>query len=69
MECFTKIYNGWKLLNSSVKEFMFVVWQGSEYASVICYSMFRKIEDTESLRNSVAKYVGNKIRRQKRQKF
>ena len=40
MECFAKIVSGQKLLTLFVKGSTLDVWQGSEYASVICHSFF-----------------------------
>ena len=49
MECFAKIVNSWKLLTFFVKHAILDVWQGSEYASAICYSLFGKIEDANKI--------------------
>ena len=42
-----------KAVNFFVKHSILDVWQGSEYASVICYSLFAKIEDANKI-DSVA---------------
>ena len=42
-----------KAINFFVKHSMLDVRQGSEYASVMCYSLFGKIEDTNKI-DSVA---------------
>ena len=39
--------SGYELLTFFVKHFLLVVWQGSEYASVICFSLLEKIEDAK----------------------
>ena len=50
MEVFAKIVNGYKRLGELfVKHFIFDVWLDSEYASVICYSLFRKTEDANEI--------------------
>ena len=36
MECFAKIVNGWKAFTIFPKQLTLDVWQGSEYASVVC---------------------------------
>ena len=41
------------MLTIFVKHSTLDVWQGSEYISVICYSLFGKIEDTNAI-DSVA---------------
>ena len=48
-----KIVNGLKPLIFFVKHFIVDIWQNSEYASVICYSLFGKIEDVNKI-DSVA---------------
>ena len=46
MEFFAKIVNGYKGLGQAfVKHFILDVWLDSEYACVICYSLFGKTED------------------------
>ena len=42
-----------KTVNFFVKHSILDVWQGSEYTSVTCYSLFGKIEDSDNI-NSVA---------------
>ena len=55
IECFGKIVNGYlKAVNHfRIKLSMLDVWQGSEYASEICYSLFGKTEDPNNI-DSVA---------------
>ena len=53
MEFFAEIVNRWKSFTFFVKHSILDVWQGSEYASVICYSLFVKIEDANKI-DSVA---------------
>ena len=45
MEYFAKIVDGIKLLTFFVKHSILDIWQGSDYASVISYSLFGKTED------------------------
>ena len=45
MENFVKTVNGYKPFTLFVKHSILDIWQGSEYKSVICYSMLGKIED------------------------
>ena len=49
MECFAKIFNGEKLLTFFVKHSILDVWQNSEYHSVICCSLFGKIEGANKI--------------------
>ena len=49
IEFFTKIVNGYKRLKFFVKHFILDVWLDSEYASVIFYSLFVKIEDANKI--------------------
>ena len=46
MEFLAKIFNVQKLF---VKHFILYVWLDSEYASVICFSMFWKTEDANKI--------------------
>ena len=61
MECFVKIVNGYKPLTFFVKHFILDTCQVSEYASVICYSLFRKIEDAKRLIQLQCKFAHFKI--------
>ena len=45
--------NSKKLLTFFIKQSILDVWQGSEYASIICYPMFGKIEYADNI-DSVA---------------
>ena len=45
MECFAEIVKGQRPLTFFVKHSNLDVWQGSEYTSAICYSLFGKIDD------------------------
>ena len=49
MEFLVKIVNGYKLLTFFVKHFILDVWLDSQYASVICCSLFGKTEDTNKI--------------------
>ena len=49
MEFFAKIVNGYKRISFFVKHFILDVWLDSEYASVICYSLFGKTEDANKI--------------------
>ena len=49
MECFEEVVNSWKLLTYFAKLSILDVWQGSEYTSVICYSLLVKIVDTNKI--------------------
>ena len=49
MECFAKIVNGSKLKNYFVKHSILDISQGSEYASVICYSLSGKTENANKI--------------------
>ena len=48
-KCFAKI----TVNHFCIKLFILVIWQSSEYASVICYSLFGKTEDANKI-DSVA---------------
>ena len=53
MECFAKCSQSLKAFNFFIKHSNLDVRQGSEYAFVICYSLFEKIDDTNKI-DSVA---------------
>ena len=55
MEGFVKIVNKWKRSTFIVKNSTLDVWQSSEYASVICYSLFRKTEDANKIDSAAMK--------------
>ena len=44
IELFTKIVNSWKLLTISARNFILNVWGGSEYASGMLVSIWKKKE-------------------------
>ena len=46
MECFEKIFT---VNHFRIKHSILDVLQGSEYASVICYSLFEKTEDANKI--------------------
>ena len=56
MEFLAEIINRWKPFTFFVKHSILDVWQGSEYASVICYSLFVRVEDASKI-DSVAVYI------------
>ena len=56
IECFAKIVSGQRLLTFFVKHSILDVWQGSQYASVICHSLFGIIEYANKI-DSVAKKI------------
>ena len=53
MECFAKCRQSLKVFNFFIKHSNLDVRQGSEYAFVICYSLFEKIDDANKI-DSVA---------------
>ena len=53
MECFAKCSQSLKVFNFFIKHSNLDVRQGSEYAFVICYSLFEKIDDANKI-DSVA---------------
>ena len=50
---FCKSSQQWKAVNFFVKHSNLDVWKGTEYASLICYSLFEKIDDADKI-DSVA---------------
>ena len=52
-EYFPNIVNSYKPLTIFVKHSILDVWQSSDYAFVICYSLFGKTEDANKI-DSVA---------------